>query len=97
MRRWLPIAILLVVVAGVVKLRGIARMRAKVVGLVAKQTCSCHFVDGRDVASCRADLDPDTDYVAIDVDAAAKTVVARAPGAATRTARATDGSGCTLY
>jgi hypothetical protein len=63
---------------------------------VAKITCSCVFVDGRTLESCRADDPPGFDQIATELDTTAKTVTARILGFVTRRATYSQAYGCTL-
>jgi hypothetical protein len=65
-------------------------------GYVAKQLCSCVFVAGRDMASCRADLTESSDPIRAEVLDAEQAVRAWVPVLAERRATYTDGTGCTL-
>lgn len=65
-------------------------------GYAARMVCSCQFVGGRALESCKADLEPGMEWVWVQVDAKAGTVTAWLPLLASRTARHTAGFGCTL-
>ena len=68
------------------------------VGYVAKQVCSCVYVAGREVDSCRADLMPSMDPIDVQVLSDREGVRASVlMGAVERTALHHAGSGCTLY
>ena len=68
------------------------------VGYVAKQICSCVYVAGREVDSCRADLLPSMDPIDVQVLRDREGVRASLlMGAVERTALHHAGSGCTLY
>ena len=68
------------------------------VGYVAKQVCSCVYVAGREVDSCRADLMPSMDPIDVQVLRDREGVRASLlMGAVERTALHHAGSGCTLY
>ena len=68
------------------------------VGYVAKQICSCVYVAGREVGSCRADLMPSMDPIDVQVLRDREGVRASLlMGAVERTALHHPGSGCTLY
>lgn len=62
---------------------------------IAKTTCSCIFVDGRTLASCRADDPPGFDQIATEIDPAGKSVSARILGVSRR-ATYSEAYGCTL-
>lgn len=62
----------------------------------ARIGCSCHFLDGREAGSCRADFEPGMEIVMLSVDDDAKSVTARVPGLASETAHWRRGWGCVL-
>lgn len=62
----------------------------------ARIGCSCRYVAGRDLAQCRADLEPGMGLVALSADDAAKSVTARVPLLASQTATYRAGEGCML-
>ena len=61
----------------------------------ARMSCSCVYVSGRDLPDCLADLPPQAEWLAIDVDRAAHAVTAQALWASGR-AHYTEGRGCRL-
>jgi hypothetical protein len=73
---------------------GYAAARAKIgpradvaAGYMARVTCSCRYVGGRDMASCRTDAEPGMEIVTVSEAAASKTITARVPLLASRSAR----------
>lgn len=99
-RRWLfrvlgALVLALSIGAAVAAPRLIHRARIGV-AYVAKEVCTCVFVAGRELAACRADLAPSADLVRATVLDAPPGVHAWIPGLTERTARHSDGAGCTL-
>jgi hypothetical protein len=64
-------------------------------GYVAKELCSCVFVGGRELASCRPDVPPSMDRVRAELGA--DRVRAYVPYFAERIARFEPPFGCVLY
>lgn len=62
----------------------------------ARMGCSCRFVQGRDIASCRRDAEPGMEMVSIDDVPDAQAVEASVPLLASRTAHFEPGTGCLL-
>ncbi|HEX7740982.1 MAG TPA: hypothetical protein VF442_00890 [Sphingobium sp.] len=74
-------------------------MRAKAaVGAAfgARITCSCRYVEGRSLDSCRGDKEPGMALVTLTDDPESRTVEASVPLLATRSARYRAGWGCLL-
>jgi len=63
---------------------------------MAKMSCSCLFVENRDLRECRKDNPPGFDGVAVSVDPAKKSVTGSVLGIVHRTAIYTPDYGCTL-
>ncbi|MFM9864124.1 MAG: hypothetical protein ACKVRO_11005 [Micropepsaceae bacterium] len=63
---------------------------------IAKVTCSCVFVEGRPLESCRADDPPGFEDVSVTVDAKARTATGSVAGVVIRRAVYTEAYGCTL-
>ena len=63
---------------------------------MAKVECSCVFVDGRTLASCRADDPPGFESIAVTVDENAKTVTGSVFGLIKRRASYQADYGCVL-
>lgn len=97
MWRWIAIGVVAVVVA-VGGFYGWRMATAAGVGAaaMAKVVCSCVFVDGRSLESCRADDPPGFEGVPVTVDTAAKTATGTLFGLISRRAKFEDGYGCTL-
>ncbi len=95
--RWLILAGLglILVAAGVYAMR-LADQAGVGAAAMAKVACSCVFVEGRDLRSCRADDPPGFEAVATEVDAASKSVTGRVLGVVTRRAIYSELYGCTL-
>src|SRR5262245_17282679 len=97
-RRILVIIVAILLLAAAVFVIRIRPLAAIGAGLVAKQMCSCIFVDKRSEAACRPDLPPTTTNVRATVLQAEHAVRAWLPLFAERIARFhDDGGGCTLY
>ena len=96
MNRWYAIAIFWVLLVGAAlvfeHLRDLGRVGA---GFAAKEVCSCVFVGGRSLESCRADLPESMDRVQLELGA--DRVRAFVPGLAERIARHEPPFGCVLY
>lgn len=93
---WIAIAVFWVLlVGGVLVYQRLSRAAEVGAGYVAKETCSCIFVGGRDMASCRPDVPASMDGVR--AEKLPDGVRARVPYLADRTARYRPGFGCTLY
>ena len=65
-------------------------------GFGARVTCSCRYVEGRSLGSCRGDKEPGMALVMLSDDPEARTVKAGVPLLASRTARYRQGWGCLL-
>ena len=71
--------------------------RARVgVGFGARVTCSCRYVEGRSLDSCRGDKDPGMALVTLSDDPESRSVRASVPLLATRSAHYRPGWGCLL-
>lgn len=62
----------------------------------ARIACSCRFVAGRELSSCRDDFEPGMSLVMLSEDEDEKSVTARVPLLAAQTARLEPGAGCVL-
>ena len=62
----------------------------------AHNTCSCRYIAGRDLASCKGDFVPGMEMVFLSEDDAAKSVTAWVPLAKSNTATYREGFGCVL-
>jgi hypothetical protein len=62
----------------------------------ARIGCSCRYVQGRGMESCREDMEPGMEMVRLDDDPAARAVTGSVPLMARRTARLKPGFGCVL-
>ncbi|MCF8708116.1 hypothetical protein [Rhizorhapis sp. SPR117] len=63
----------------------------------ARMTCSCRYIQGRSMESCKGDMiESGMDMVRLDDDSDAKTVTGSVPLMARRTARLRQGFGCVL-
>lgn len=62
----------------------------------ARVACSCRFVGGRSLGDCRKDFEQGMELVTLSEDTAAKSVTARFPLLASRTATYREGWGCVL-
>jgi hypothetical protein len=63
---------------------------------MAKVACSCVFVDGRSLQSCRADDPPGFEQVSVVVDMEARVATGTAVGIISRRASYSEAYGCTL-
>jgi hypothetical protein len=63
---------------------------------MAKVACSCVFVDGRSLESCRADDPPGFEDVAVEIDNSAKAATGSVFGLISRRATYSQSYGCTL-
>lgn len=95
---WAAVALVFVLLGGAAWVVPGMRQRSYMgSGYVAKHLCSCVFVAERTLASCRADLEPSSDRVSVELLAADRAVRAWVPLLAERIARYSgDGTGCTL-
>ena len=96
MRRRLALVVVVLALAGAGyaygRLRGMASVGA---GYVAKEMCSCVFVAGRSLESCRPDVPESMDRVRAEL--LPDGVRGLVPGLADRVARFEPGFGCTLH
>jgi hypothetical protein len=98
-RRWLQAALVLALVGGGVfyvnrgPLLGDARAGA---AYGARIGCSCRYIDGRELGSCKGDLEQGMGFVFLSENAEAKTVTARVPLLASATAEYRKDWGCVL-
>jgi hypothetical protein len=56
-------------------------------GYMARVVCACRYVGGRDMASCQTDAEPGMEIVTVTEEAATRTITARVPLLASRSAR----------
>jgi len=96
MMRWILIAVFWVLLVGGALFYEVARERSSLgAGYVAKELCSCIFVGGRSLDSCRPDIPATMDRVEAEVGA--DRVRAFVPHLGERIARYEPPFGCTLY
>ena len=96
MNRWIAIAVFWVLlVAGALAWEWMRDRGTVGAGYVAKEVCSCVFVGGRTLVSCRADVPVAMDRV--DVELGADRVRASVAGLVERIARYEPPFGCVLY
>lgn len=62
----------------------------------ARIGCSCRYVQGRDLDSCKTDFEPGMEIIAVADDPATRTVTGSVPLIASRSARLEGDSGCVL-
>jgi len=73
------------------------RARAAVgAGFGARVTCSCRYVEGRSMESCKGDKEPGMALVTLSDDPESRSVEASVPLLASHTARYRKGWGCLL-
>ena len=98
-RRWLQAVLILALVLGGVfyvyrePLLGYSRAGA---AYGARIGCSCRYIDGRELGSCKGDLEQGMGFVFLSENADAKTVTARVPLLASATAEYRKDWGCVL-
>ena len=96
MRRRLAFVVVALALAGAASAYGHLRGMASVgAGYVAKEMCSCVFVAGRDLESCRPDVPESMDRVRAEL--LPDGVRGFVPALAERVARYEPGFGCTLH
>ena len=95
MIRWAIGILWIGLIAGVIGYEWIRGQSEVGAGYVAKELCSCIFVGGRDLASCRPDIPPTMD--AVEAEVGADRVRAFVPAFAERIARHEPPFGCVLY
>ena len=62
----------------------------------ARIGCSCRYVQGRDLDSCKSDFEPGMEIVSVADDVETRTVTGSVPLLASRSARLEGDSGCVL-
>ncbi len=98
MARWVAIGVCWVVlVAAGLWYQWMAPRASVGAGYVAKELCSCVFVGGRDLASCRPDVPETMDRITAELLTDGDGVRAKASFLAERIARYAPGEGCTLH
>jgi hypothetical protein len=60
----------------------------------ARIGCSCRYVQGRDLDSCKTDFEPGMEIISVSDDPETQTVTGSVPLLASRSARFADASGC---
>ncbi|NJS15028.1 MAG: hypothetical protein HC788_10955 [Sphingopyxis sp.] len=60
----------------------------------ARIGCSCRYVQGRDLESCKTDFEPGMEIISVSDDPETQTVTGSVPLLASRSARFADASGC---
>jgi hypothetical protein len=94
---WAGAALLLLIIAFLAWKWSTFQSRAEVSAAYgARLTCSCRYVEGRTMDSCRGDLEPGMGMVTLSDDRSAKAVNGRVTLMASRTARYREGFGCLL-
>lgn len=97
--RWVQLALVLAVAVAALfyfystPLLGYSRTGAAYGAHVA---CSCRYIGGRDMGSCKGDMEDGMSLVLLSDNPEAKSVTARVPLLASATARYRDGWGCVL-
>jgi hypothetical protein len=95
-KRWYAIAVFWVIlVVGALVWENLRERGAVGAGYVAKEVCSCVFVGGRSLESCRADVPSSMDRVQAELGE--DRVRAFVPALAERIARYEPPYGCVLY
>lgn len=62
----------------------------------ARVGCSCRYVQGRSLESCKSDFEPGMEMVSLAEDTATKTITGSVPLLASRSARFAGANGCLL-
>jgi len=62
----------------------------------ARIGCSCRYVQGRDLDSCKTDFEPGMEIVSVNDDPETRTVTGTVPLLASRSARFQGASGCVI-
>jgi hypothetical protein len=97
--RWkLVLGALVLLIAGLIVWQGPGWKRQAEVGAAygARMGCSCRYVQGRDIASCRTDAEPGMEIVGIEDLPEERAVRASVPLLASRVARFEGATGCVL-
>jgi hypothetical protein len=95
--RWIVLGVVAIAVAGAGYFGWRGAIAADVgASAMAKITCSCVFVDGRSLESCRADDPPGFEGIPVTIDDKAKTVTGVLFGIIERRATYQEGYGCVL-
>ena len=96
---WLKVLVVLVLGAAAVAWyyrEPIAGLSQTGASFGARTACSCRYVAGRDLASCKKDFEPGMEIVFLSDNEEEKAVTARVPLIASQTARFREGYGCVL-
>lgn len=99
MVRWSSIAaivVALMLIAGGVYAARVADQAGVGAAAIAKVICSCVFVAGRSLESCRADDPPGFEEIPVAIDRTAKTATGTVLGVISRRAAYSEQYGCTL-
>ncbi|MBT2186468.1 hypothetical protein [Sphingobium nicotianae] len=91
---WVPVALIAFYTA--VSWTGWQRHAGQAAGLGARMACSCRYIEGRDLASCRGDLSG-IDWMPLvrySDDERERRVTGSVPLLASRSAKLKDGFGC---
>jgi hypothetical protein len=97
--RWkIVVALLLIALIGFAAWQYPTWKRQSEVGAAygARMGCSCRYVQGRDIASCRTDAEPGMEIVSIEHVESERAVRASVPLLASRIARYEGATGCVL-
>jgi hypothetical protein len=90
--RWVLLLLALVLAGAAIHFRPLGVIGS---GYAAQQTCACLFIAGRELESCRRDLEPLAQKI-ISITPGDHEVTARALGVIRARARYQDGFGCAL-
>lgn len=89
--------LLLAVAAAAVWFGGTVRSHGQAgASYAARVSCSCRFIGGRSLGSCRDDFEKGMELIVLSEDAEARSVTARFPLVSTQTATFREGQGCVL-
>jgi hypothetical protein len=95
--RWIIAAVVVLVLSGGVYFAWRTSVEAGVgAAAMAKVVCSCVFVDGRSLESCRADDPPGFEGIPVTIDKTAMTATGALFGVVRRRAKYSPDYGCTL-
>jgi hypothetical protein len=93
-RLWLAIIAAVLVVVAIWQYPSLKAQAEVGASYAARIGCSCRYVQGRDMDSCKSDFEPGMEIVSVADDIETQTVTGSVPLLATRSARFAGDSGC---